>query len=136
LGQLRGRQPLALGPIGEASLGDHATDLLEAFEDRSDELDWLFEPPSELVQVDVFGRAAIGVAAGAAQCPGKARLHELHRRASNIGDAQKLSVVGKVMKELAPSNLGHDGAPVLRLVGAVPGPKVASRKLHEEGPNC
>jgi hypothetical protein len=118
------------------AVGDHAADPLEGIKDRPDDLDGLFEPPRELLQVDIFGRAAIGVAAGAAQRPGKARLRELHRRASNVGDAQKLRVVGKVMEQLAPSNFGHDGAPALKLIGAVAGRRVASRKLHEEGPNC
>jgi hypothetical protein len=34
LGELLGGSPLALGPISEATLLDHATDMFEAIEDR------------------------------------------------------------------------------------------------------
>jgi hypothetical protein len=102
---------LALGPIGEATVLDHATDPLEAIEDRADELDGFFEPPSELLQVDAHDRAAIRARAGTAHRSGKARLDEFHRRASDLADAQELRIVGKVMMQLAPVDLYHFPSP-------------------------
>ena len=62
---------LVLGPISEATLLDHATDTSEAIEDQSDELQGLFEPPSELVQVNARRRSPVRIAARVTQRSGK-----------------------------------------------------------------